>query len=92
MITRRSATRWIKLSVLLAGLERGVEALARLDAHRDPPAHGPPRRGRPSTRSQSGLLALDARMRLLEQRLEHELDLLTAERLTVDLAEKQRRP
>jgi hypothetical protein len=89
LLGRSSSRRWVKLSVLLTSLERGVEALARIDAHTAPTA---PRRGRPPIDGGSaGLLAFDARLRALEQRLDRELDRLTVERLTLDLEEKQRR-
>lgn len=82
---RTSSDRWRRLSVLLSAVERGVEASARLDAY------GPRGAGRPSIigKHHHGLARFNARLSVLERRVDHELDLLTAERLISDLARRQ---
>jgi len=80
---RRSSDRWTKLSVLLTSIERSVEASARMDAHMKVSGS--------IGATHEGLIAFDARLRLLERRIDRELDLLTVERLTLDLHAKQRR-
>jgi len=84
--TRTSADRWRRLSVLLAMIERGVEASARLDAYG--PRGGA---GRPSLigKHHHGLARFNDRLTVLEARIDHELDRLTAERLIGDLARRQ---
>ncbi len=79
---RLSSARWRQLSALLVAVERGVDASARLDAHQAH-AFGRPRVG-PG-------LAFDRRLCRLEARIDYELDRLTAERLRLDLDEKQSR-
>lgn len=83
---RRSAVRWQQVACLLRNLERGVEALARLEAHTDNGL------GRPAgIKSLVSMRALDHRLITLGARIDRELDRLTVERLRWDLAEKQRR-
>jgi hypothetical protein len=77
---RSSARRWERLSVLLAGVARGVEASARLDAHAAVEAT--------IGRDHQGLVAFNEQLLALEARLDHELDVLTVERLALDLAAK----
>ena len=82
----RWAERWRLLSGLLTALEHGVEGLARMETYAATPGAGRP--AGPTALERS---AFDRRLRHLEDRIDHELDRLTAERLTFDLAAKQAR-
>jgi hypothetical protein len=81
---RASRRRWTTLSGLLTAFERGVDACARLDAYH-------PGGRMTFARHDAQAVIFDTRLRALEQRLDRELDRLTAERLRVDLAQKQGR-
>jgi len=71
----------MRLSAILVSVERSMEAASRLDAHASVcPAIGD---------DHEGLLDFNARLTFLEQRIDRELDVLTAEGLRADLAEKQ---
>ena len=77
--------RWRRLSTLLAALERAVAGAARLEAY--VPLRSVAR-GRPRLDAR---LAFDARLRALEDRVDQELDRLTAELLAARLiAQRQR--
>lgn len=80
---RVSAARWRRLSQLLIDVERGMAAAARLDAHDI--------RLRRSVGRTRGTVRLNCQLTALEHQIDRELDRLTAERLTVDLAEKRAR-
>jgi hypothetical protein len=75
---RTSARHWRDLSSMLAAFERCLEACARLDAYRQDPL-----------RTTHGAL-IDLRLQLLSDRIDQELDRVTAERLRWDLDEKRR--
>ena len=89
-MTRSSSDRWRRLSVLLAMVERGVEASARLDAYTPHRERGH-RGGRSAAigAHHQGLTRFNDRLTVLETRIDHELDVLTAERLILDLARRQ---
>lgn len=71
--------------MLLAAVERGVEASARLDVRGQWLG-----RGRPPKVDGVDSVAFDTRLRLLEARVDQELDRLTVEQLMVDLSRKRR--
>lgn len=73
---RTSTDRWTRLSMLLSAMERAVIAAARLDAY--------DRRACRTDHEQ--VLGFGHRLRLLDDRVDREIDRLTAERLTADIA------
>jgi hypothetical protein len=79
---RTSSVRWLTISTLLMALERSVETNARLDAYS--PSDEVPQTNQAAAR-------FDRRLRIIETRIDHELDRLTVERLTLDLATKKAR-
>lgn len=78
MKVRRAGVRWQRFSRLLVSLERILEGAARLDAYDDP--------FRDRYRVNN-----EMRMHALETRIEAEIDRLTAELLTLQLAGRKLR-
>lgn len=86
---RSSTDRWLTLSIMLAQVERCLEANARLDVAMDGLRDPRGRRGMDHA-AESGR-AISARIDAAAEKISREVDKLTAERLNADLARKQRR-
>jgi len=81
---RSSTDRWTAMGIMVAQLERCMEANARLDAHR-PTGIGRPAIDHAATTG----AAICARIDALRAKICREMNKLTVERLDLDMASKQ---
>jgi cytochrome P450 len=76
--------RWRRLSLLLQQLERAFESASRLNAY------DPPLKNRHVRRKHRREESFEYTLKLLEERVLAELDLLTAARLNAELSQRKR--
>lgn len=92
---RVASIRWLALSQLLAGLECGVEAASRLDAHDrsqdDESVADTAHTIRQRKTNRQRAARFEVRLLRLDQRMDREVNRLTVERLALDLAQRRAR-